>query len=310
MYLGIDLGGTNLKAGIIDDSGELVFKSSQPTYAVNGPESVINEIKQIFEELVVKYPNLKSVGIGVPGVISGDGIIKVSPNLPGWIELPLKKLLLDKISLPIAIDNDANAGALAELELGSGRNTENFLYVTLGTGVGGTIIYNNEIFRGESGGAGEIGHTIIDANRHSDNSDRSYRLGALEEFIGRKKIIALALELLPEYPDSILNQNHAPDVSAISDAVYNDDPAAVACFRKIGELLGIGLASAMNLLGISVAIIGGGISMSHPLLIDTALETVKKRALPTIASVAELRLARFTKDAGVIGAAILGKKLI
>ncbi len=307
MYLGIDLGGTNLKSGIIDDSGELVFQSSQPTDAINGPESVISDIEKIFKQLSYTYPEIKTVGIGVPGVITNEGVIKVSPNLPGWIDIPLKKLLLGKISLPISIDNDANAGALAELELGSGRNTKNFLYVTLGTGVGGTIIYNNEIFRGESGGAGEIGHMIIDMNDTS-KYDMPFRKGTLEELIGRKKIIDLALKILPEYPDSILNTVTEPDVSYISDAVYENDPAAVACFIKTGKILGMGLASAMNLLDISITIIGGGISMSHPLLFDTALETIKQRTLPTIASLAELRLARFTKDAGVIGAAILGKK--
>ena len=310
MYLGIDIGGTNLKSGIIDEDGNLIEQSSIPTNAVMGPEEVINNIKNIILDTKVNFPELKSVGIGVPGIVTDEGVVRISPNLPGWIDLPLKKILAEIIPIPIAINNDANTAAIAELELGAGKELKNFIYITLGTGVGGAIIINRKIFRGDSGGAGEIGHTIIDVNDDENNYSVSFRSGTLEELIGRKQIIVLAKNILNKYADSILNQNNNIDVSSISDSVSENDTASIECFKKIGFYLGAGIASAMNLLDISIAIIGGGISMSDSILFDSALYTIKQRALPTIASRAEIRKAHFTKDAGIIGAALLGKKLL
>src|SRR3989339_1605930 len=309
MYLGIDIGGTNLKSGIVDENGNLIEQLSIPTNAENGPDAVINNIKNIIQEARNNFPDLKSVGIGVPGVVTDEGVVRISPNLPGWVDQPLKKKLTDIISIPIAIDNDANTAAVAELELGAGKGQNNFIYITLGTGVGGAIIINRNIFRGDTGGAGEIGHTIIDVNDDIKIYPQSFRSGTLEEFIGRKQIIEFAKNILNKYPDSILNQNKNIDVSSISDAISENDMAAIECFKKIGFYLGVGIASAMNLLDISTVIIGGGISMSDSILFDSALDTIKQRALPTIASRAELRKAHFTKDAGIIGAALLGKKV-
>ncbi|TAL70017.1 MAG: ROK family protein [Bacteroidetes bacterium] len=309
MYLGIDLGGTNLKSGVIDDNGNIIENSNCPTNADEGYNSVINKIKEIIGDSESKF-NIKSIGIGVPGIVSDEGLIRISPNLPGWINLPLKKKLTESTTLPLTIDNDANTAAIAELELGAGKELNNFIYITLGTGVGGTIIINRKIFRGDSGGAGEIGHTIIDANDKSNCYNTSFRSGILEEFIGRKQIIELAKRILLNFPDSILNKNDEVDVSSISDAAAMGDTAAIECFNKIGYYLGVGIASAMNLLDISTSIIGGGISLSDNILFDCALKIIKQRALPPIALRAELRKAFFTKHAGIIGAALLGKKLL
>lgn len=310
MYLGIDLGGTNLKSGIVDEGGNLIEQSSIPTYADKGPDEVISNLKNIILLAKNNFPELKSIGLGVPGIVTDDGVVRISPNLPKWIDLPLKALLQNIITIPIAIDNDANTAAIAELELGAGKELNNFIYITLGTGVGGSIIINRNIFRGDSGGAGEIGHTIINVNAKSNCYTTSFRSGTLEEFIGRKQIIDLCKKILKSYPDSILNQVDNLDVSTISDAATVNDIAAEECFKKIGNYLGVGIASTMNLLDISTAVIGGGISLSDTILFDCALETVKHRALPTIASRAEIRKAQFTKNAGIIGAALLGRKCI
>ncbi|MBI5325854.1 MAG: ROK family protein [Ignavibacteriae bacterium] len=310
MYLGIDIGGTNLKSGVIGENGNIIEQSSIPTNAIDGPDTVIQNIKAIFLKNKEQFPGLRSVGIGVPGIVTGDGIIKISPNLPRWINLQLKTKLSGFIDIPLAIDNDANTAAVAELEMGAGKDLLNFFYITLGTGVGGTIIINREIFRGDSGGAGEIGHTIINANDKTNCYTTSFRSGVLEEFIGRKQIIELAKSILKIYPDSSLCNIKELDVSSISDAASENDMAAIECFNKIGFYLGAGIASAMNLLDISTAIIGGGISMSDDILFDCAFKTIKLRALPTIAQRAELRKAFFTKDAGIIGAGLLGKKII
>ena len=310
MYLGIDIGGTNLKSGIINEIGNLIEQSSIPTNAEKGPEEVINNLKKIIHVAKNNFPELKSVGVGVPGIVTNEGVVRISPNLPGWIDLPLKKKLEEFISIPIKIDNDANSAAIAELELGAGRDQNNFIYITLGTGVGGAIIINKKIFRGDTGASGEIGHTIINVNAKSNCYTNSFRSGVLEEYIGRKQIIELAKIIMKKFPDSNLNKLSNVDVSSISDAAAMNDIAAIECFKKIGCYLGVGIASAMNLLDISTAIIGGGISMSDSVLFDSALETTRKRVLPPIASRVQIRMAHFTKDAGIIGAALIGKKLL
>lgn len=306
MYLGIDIGGTNLKSGIIDDAGQLVYSSSMPTNAARGADLILRDIIAIIRKITPQY-SVKTIGIGVPGIVKDDGTIAVAPNLPGWNDIQIGRFLRSEFALPIAIDNDANAAAIAELELGAGKDINSFIYVTLGTGVGGAIIHNGKLFRGEDGGTGEIGHIIINANDDEYPCVEEFRTGTLEEYTGREKIINLFNNLVKNYPESILYNKADVDVSDISDAVYAGDKVAIKCFETVGKYLGVGLASAMNLLDIKTAIIGGGISQAHPILLESALSALKKRALPTVALKAKILTAHFSKDAGIVGAALLGK---
>ena len=308
MYLGLDIGGTNLKVGLINSANELMYQYSQKSESDLQKNHLLEQIIALIKNTIFKYPKIKTLGIGVPGVVNND-IVKIAPNLKGWVNIALKQIISKQINIPIAIDNDANVAAIAEMELGSAIDLNDFIYLTLGTGVGGTIVFKRTIFRGSNGGAGELGHTII--NYQEDNPDNlpSYRLGVLEEYIGRKQIISIAKELIKEYPETILDSNNL-DVMDISGGVNRNDKASIKCFNEVGHYLGVALASVMNLLDISTVIIGGGISKSHHLLFDKTLETIKLRAIPTIAERAELKLARFNKDAGIIGAALIGKKLI
>ena len=214
------------------------------------------------------------------------------------------------IALPTAVVNDANAAAIAESELGAGADSESFIYVTLGTGIGGSIIVNKEIFAGNNGGAGEIGHLIIDAFDKEESHDFPFRTGILEEKIGRMQILRLADSIIESHPESILKQKTAFDVSDISEAAETGDNAAIICLEKVGYFLGLGIASAMNLLDINIAVIGGGISQAHPALVLSASDTIRRRALPTIAGNAEIRKAKFGNDAGIAGAALVGKRLL
>ncbi len=308
MYLGIDLGGTNLKAGVLDENGDLAFQFARPTDAESGPDALIGDLRSIIESVISRNRNVKSAGLGVPGVVTDDGVVKIAPNLKGWKNIALKETLAGFFDIPISIDNDANTAALAELELGAGKNEQYFIYVTLGTGVGGAIIYERKLFRGQYGGAGEIGHLIIDC--YDQSKGRTFRNGVLEEFTGRTKIIDIGREILKKYPDSILHQKKFPDPYFVSEACKQNDEAARKIFEKIGFYLGIGLASAMNLLDIRLIIVGGGISQAHDILFNSTLETIKERALPALAEGAEIRKAEFTKDAGIIGAALLGRQAL
>jgi len=309
MYIGIDLGGTNLKAAVVDSSGHIVHKNMQPTNADMGYDYVLTELKNSIKTLLNAYKGIESIGVGVPGVVNNDGTILIAPNLQGWKDIELSKILQNEFNLPIAVDNDANAAAIAEFELGAGKNDDSFIYVTLGTGVGGCIIYNREIFRGETGGAGEIGHTIINANEKLIQ-DKPYRTGIVEEYTGRNQITELGKKIIAQYPDSLLHNYDRPDPFFITQAIEDGDQAARLIFSQVGYYLGIGLSTVVNILDISALIFGGGISLSHHILLDTALLTMKQRAMPSIAPRLKFKEAKFTKNAGIVGAAMLGKNSI
>lgn len=311
MYLGVDLGGTNIKAGVVSENGQLIDSISRPTNANEGRSSVITKVVDIIKDLInSSSSDVKSIGIGVPGVVNNDGMIYIAPNLPSWKNVPLKKLMKENFDLPIGIDNDANVAAFAELKLGSGRHFNDFIYITLGTGVGGTIISNGEIFRGQNGGAGEIGHIIIDSKASTQDYPNTYRAGTLEEIIGREKIIILARNIAKMTPESTLNNYENLDVKDIDFEAREGDKAAIECFALVGNYLGIGITSIMNLLDIPTAIIGGGIAKANELIFNKALQTMKVRALPPIAEKATILTAQFSNEAGIIGAAMLGKNLI
>lgn len=309
MYLGIDIGGTNLKVGIIDDRNNLVFKDSRKTNADQGVDALLSDLLNLINDLINYHKDIKTIGIGVPGVVDENGLVVIAPNLHGWKNIEFGKIMKKEFSYPIAIDNDANVAAYAEFKVGAGMNSNNMFYLTLGTGVGGAIIYKGKIFKGASGGAGEIGHTIIDYREEFATGEANFRTGILEEFTGKDKIIKFGYELAEKYPDSILNKFDKIDVRNISDAANENDLAALQCLERTGELLGIGLTSVLNLLDIHFVVVGGGISYSNPIMLDTAIETIKLRALPTIAENINIVNAKYRRDAGIIGAALLGKEL-
>jgi len=308
MYIGVDLGGTNLKVGVINDDGKILYLKYLPTNAAEGKEYVIKNIHKQIYLAIKKFRKTKAIGIGIPGIVS-KGIVKVAPNLTGWENVPIQQIIATKYDLPVAVDNDANTAALAELELGAGKNSQNFIYITLGTGVGGAIIINREIFRGDYGGAGEIGHIIIDATNKISN-EKQYRTGILEEFIGKNQITEFAREFIKNKPDTILHNYAKLDPYFISEAIERKDKIAIEIYKLIGYYLGIGLTNVMNILDIRLVIVGGGLSLSHPILFQFAKETIAIRAMPSVAENFEIKQAHFLKDAGIIGAGLLGKRYL
>jgi glucokinase len=313
MYAGIDIGGTNIKYGVVNTVGEILYHNSHPTSALRGKDAMIQDIQSAIQNLQQEYPSIQSIGVGFPSVVNPqDGCVYYPPNLPGWGIVPLVQLLQDISAIPVAVDNDANVAALAESEFGAGKNTSHFLYITLGTGVGGGIIINGRIFTGERGGAGEIGHTIVDINDEPTTEMRQlgrlFRAGTLEEKLGRAGLISLTQSFMAKYPESVLHSYNPLDVEHISIAVERGDTCAIECFTYAGRILGLGIAGVLALLDMRVIVVGGGISNAHPLFLDTALATLQERALPTIAPSVEIRKAHFSNHAGIVGSAILGKQ--
>lgn len=308
-HLGVDIGGTNLKFGLLDNRFELI-----EDHSVKMPKtSDLNAIKNILINEIVKIATnykLSSIGIGVPGIIDNQGLIVVSPNIPAFngfnfLEF-LKHSIPQKIGreIPIKLENDANIAAIAEMTLGSGAEYDSFVYITLGTGVGGAIILNRELFRGNHGSAGEIGHMIF--NSFAKPKRREYRTGVLEEYLGKKAIISYAKRIAHKHPNSVLTKEKKFDIITISDYADKGDELAIVCMERIGFYLGITIISIANLLDINHFIIGGGISKSSEYFYSKAMEIANKRALPHLQGIIKIEKAKFSSKAGIIGSAIYG----
>jgi glucokinase len=164
--VGVDLGGTFIKIGVVTAAGKIIKKLSLDTYAAEGPEKIISQMKKgIYELLQGNKFKLYGIGIGSPGVVTiKKGTVENPPNFPGWGKINLGRIIEKEFDIHVDVENDANAAAIGEMIFGAGKNLESFVMVTLGTGVGGGIILNRSLFRGQSGGAGEIGHITIDHN--------------------------------------------------------------------------------------------------------------------------------------------------
>ncbi len=302
MYLGIDIGGTNFKFAISKLENFDIEPVSYPINPKNSKQEILEHIDKILDNNYIK-----KIGIGVPGIINQSGIIKVLPNLPDWENFDLRQFF-EQRNVPIYYDNDANIAALAELYEGAGKDLENFLYLTLGTGIGAGIIMNRQILRGDTNSTGEIGHTIIDRNARIEDFNPTFRTGIVEEYAGRNQILELCRSVLSNNPNSSLNHIPNYDVKDIEIEAQKGDIAANKVLGSVGYFISLAITNALNLLDLHTVIIGGGISQSNT-IIKHIYENIKLRALPHIAEDIVIKNAKFTSNTGVIGALIAAKFL-
>jgi glucokinase len=311
-YLGgVDVGGTSIKVGVIRRlDGTVVREWSVLTHAEEGPTAVVSRIRSCIRDVWETEQRIASIGVGMPGVVHPtEHTVQYPPNFPGWGVVPLQSLLQASSPVPVTVENDANAAAIAEARVGAGRDVSHFLYVTLGTGVGGGIVIDRKVYAGPHGDAGEIGHVIVDMHERPTEEqhahDRAFRAGTMEEMIGRIGLLHKMESILQQQSSAHLHTG-AYDVADITTAATLGDAAALELLTWAGEILGVGLASALNVLGMHVVVVGGGISQAHPRLLETALSTIKERAIPTVARHVDLRVATLGSHAGVVGAAMIG----
>jgi glucokinase len=312
VILGIDIGGTTIKIGVVDEAAGKVVAESSFVTPQSGAQEAASEIARHVHEIKSSYPELDRMGVGVPGAMNRDrSLVRYPPNLLGWKEEPLKQYLEE--SLPefkhIEVDNDAKVAALAEARLGAGHGLSHFLLVTLGTGVGGAI-YSTEgtfegIYRGASGGAGEFGHTSIDYNGpHCNCGSR----GCIEAYLGQHYLSDRTKKKLlndPSIASTLRAEENELTPKLIFDAMNSGDVFAKSVFEEAGMLLGATLANVANLLDMHVFIIGGGVAEAGAVLFDSALNALRSRVLANLRPVVEIRKAQFGNQAGMIGAAML-----
>jgi glucokinase len=319
--IGIDLGGTNIKAAVVDEAEGVLFEETQPTETGNGPEEVVRQMALLASELYQRASEphdaglFAGFGIGAPGAVDPlQGLLSYPPNLPGWGRYPLRDALRSRlaqvhgITAQVLIENDANAAAYGEAVFGGGSAFRDFMLVTLGTGVGGGIILDRKLYRGPYGTAGEIGFTIIDFE--GDSVHAGVR-GTIESLIGKQRIVDMACGMLSD-PDASprlmdLCSHHPGQISPrhLEQAAKEGDPVALRAWQRIGTILGVGLANVVALMDIRKFVIGGGIAAAGPLIFGPALMQLHRSTLPSMHDGLEIVHARLGNKAGVCGAAAL-----
>lgn len=311
--IGIDIGGSSIKAALTDTGTSILARTQRPTLAEGGVDETVGQLHACVEELIAAHGaiaagDVAGIGVGVPGAIDHDrGMVLYPPNLPAWKEVPLAALLSDRWDVPVLLENDANCAALGERHYGAGRSHEHFIALTLGTGVGGGIITGGRIFRGARGFAGEFGHISIDADGPACNCGSR---GCIEAYVGIHYLMREALPDLRNDPDSLLhtralNDAEALDPKDIAEAAAEGDATCIAILRRAGERLGVAIASAANLLDIETFIIGGGIAGAGAPLFDGIAQSARQRVLKVHRESLALLPAELGNDAGMLGAASL-----
>ncbi len=301
VVIGVDLGGTNLRSALLSPEGNLLDKHSEPTHASDGwkkvVERLIRNIERQKESAGKMGLSVAAVGVGAPGIIqAATGIVIKSPNFPDWNKLPLRNELERALHLPVTIENDANAAALGEQWRGAGKGIGSMILLTLGTGVGGGIVLNNQIWQGADGMAGELGHmTIIPDGRQCGCGNT----GCLEMYASARGILQSYWE----------RKSHASAAAEgitsehVYEAARGGDADAVAVMKDMGRMLGIGIANLINIFNPEMIVIGGRVKDAWSLFINATLEEIKRRSFEVPAGRTRIVPSQLGDDAGIVGAA-------
>ncbi len=307
--IGVDLGGTSVKIGIVSDKGKISRKLSLETHSSEGPDAVVEQIKKGITEILKKSKKkIYGIGIGSPGVVtSKKGIVQNPPNFPGWEKVSLGKLIEKEFNKKVFVENDANAAAIGELIFGVGKKYDSFIMVTLGTGVGGGIIIKNKIYRGEFGAAGEIGHVTID---HKGPTCNCGSKGCIEAYVGNHYLVNRIKSELQDHSQSKIWELIDNDLEQLTPKIIDiaseaGDSYAQSIVNEMGYYIGCALASVSNLLDVSTFIIGGGVSGFGKPLFDSIKETASSRVLTPLRSRIKVYPANLKNDAGIKGASAL-----
>jgi len=309
-YIGLDVGGTKVASAALA-GGELTKPVVHPTTR-DSADKLIDELVGMVEAL--RTPEASAVGIGVPSVVEfATGRIRYSVNIP-LADLPLRKILSERVGLPVYVENDANCAALAEATRDGEIACRHLVMFTVGTGVGGGLVLNGRVYRGRTGAAPEMGHTIIGmdlADGVPAPLERFPQHGSLETLGAGTELDRLAQRAAEAAPDSTLGRILAGGDelrgSDVVEAAHDGDEQSIGLITLLGRRLGIGVANALNLFDPDEIVIGGGVSRAGDLLLDPIREVATQYALPGVGTETTIRLARRGVEAGVLGAALLAK---
>ena len=308
-YIGVDLGGTNLRAAIADtDTGEIFHPRKRPTLASDGQQAVIGRIVELIQELTREDKSIRAVGIGVPGTPDIDaGVVQFLPNLPGrWLNVPLRSIIEEQVGLPVALINDVRAITLGEWTFGAGRGAHTVVCLAIGTGIGGGVVVNGQFHLGIGGTAGEFGHHVVVADGlpcgcGGKGCLELYASGPAIAAMGVKEVMHGHTTRIGELVDHDLNRI---DAGIVVQAAREGDPAALEILQRAGMYLGIAVGNILGVLSPQRVIFGGGVSSAGDLLLEPIVQTVKARVHVIPTDQVQFVLAELGINGGLVGAAL------
>ncbi len=295
--IGIDLGGTNLKIALLDLKYRIKYKEFLTTKKFLTRDSLISaitsSINKIIQDRNLKRINILGIGLGLPGLVDcRRGFVHYFPNIPGWKEVNLKKIMERKLKIPVFLDNDANLMCLAEARLGAARGFRNAVCLTLGTGVGGGILLEGAIYRGSAFAAGEVGHIPINERGPRCNCGG---FACLEAYIGNRRILNQAKKIF----------GRKITLEELSLLAKRKNKRALFIWNEVANRLGVALCGVTNFLNPEAIILGGGVAAAGRVLFDRVRQSISRRAMPVQARRVKVLKAELGNAAGLIGAAVL-----
>ena len=311
-YIGIDLGGTNIAVGVVDENYNIVGRAKRKTVVTENPIRIVDDMAEAAKEAVLdaglKLSDIKACGVGSPGFADTvNGMLYCAYNL-NIDKLNVKELIEERLNIPTLLANDANAAALGEMLAGAGRGADNFIIITLGTGVGGGVIMNGKMLVGSNFAGGELGHSLLVYNGELCTCGRK---GCWETYASATALIRQTKCKMQNTPDSImweLTNNSLDNVNGRTafDAMRKGDKAGKEVVDQYIQYVAAGITNMINIFQPQILTIGGGISKEGDVLIKPINEYVSKNVFSSNAGdVAKINVAQLGNDAGIIGAAFL-----
>lgn len=310
MYtIGIDLGGTNIAAGIVNKEQAIIARASTPTKAGRDFDEIISDmgalILELLKDAAISLDEIKYIGIGAPGILDNKtGTVTDNSNIH-WVNYPIRQKLQQYIDKPVYLGNDANVAAWAEYRGGCGRGSQNFLMLTLGTGVGGGMVFNGKLYTGSHNIGAEIGHTTFKAGGELCGCGNR---GCIEAYCSATALIRDAKRAAETHPESAIAQTKNISAKTVLDAAAAGDALGLALFEEYVDNLAQVTASLINFLDPDIIALGGGVANAGEFLLVPL-----RRAVPKYVTFAALQQTKILKaemgnDAGIIGSALLGEE--
>ncbi len=317
-FAGIDIGGTTIKFGLVNGEGKVIHKEHRPTMADKGAKALMHLITNIGERLLYfaaeEEIDVRHVGVGTPGAVDfrTGQVVGPSPNIPGWQGIEIGTILRERLNMPVFVDNDVNAMALAENRFGAAHGAKSVLCVTVGTGIGGAILFDGNVWRGATYSAGEVGHMSINFDAGFEHGGIP---GSIEGYCASQAILTrlrrkLEQEMTPGFEAVLEGSLDNLNIRKVFSALKKGDDLARAAIEETADYLGTGLAGVVNLLNPEMIVIGGGIAEGGGGFIERVDRKIRQLAFDS--AVKELKVVRATlgNEAGFIGAALLGEYAI
>jgi glucokinase len=312
-YIGLDLGGTNIKSGVVDDRGQIVAKLSRPTRPETGPDgvlaSMVDAAREAADAAKIPLAQIAGVGIGCPGPLDFQkGLVKAAPNLPGWDHVPVRDHIARALGRPAVLENDANAAAFGEFWVGAGRDVQDMVMLTLGTGVGSGLVVEGKIIHGADGLGGEAGHLIVQPNGRRCGCGQR---GCLEQYASASSVPRRALDAMAAGRRTILKPTRADgaeiDAQDVFAAAQQGDELALGIVEETAFYLGIGCVNLCRLLDPQMIVFAGGMIHAGEFLFDRVRRVFGEHSWTITDNHVQIVPAKLGSDAGLIGAAAVAQ---